>query len=174
MTRQKKSRKINSNGPRALSRTEKGNGVEGKRKSSKGKSAGSRQNEGKKAKQIQTGTKVVKDPRVGSKKPISLEVPVTKPTAEVAKPKKLAPEVELQQLEDNPRLLALLDRLEQGETLEAAEQQWLDTQLDRIEALMQQLGIEVEEEEEPQAKDAEVDLMEQFESGSDLLDQYKD
>ncbi|SDI33309.1 hypothetical protein SAMN04488540_101121 [Ferrimonas sediminum] len=176
MTRQKKSRKSNVNGPRLQPRSEKGSGVEGKRKSSKGKSAGSRQNEASKKKPLAGQPKVVKDPRLGSKTPISLVAPAPKAVTKPVKPEQPAPvrpkltaEQELEQLESNPRLLALLDRMEQGETLSQDDQQWLDGKLDRIEALMKQLGIEVD-----QGLNSEEDLMDQFESGSDLLDQYKD
>ncbi|WP_028111280.1 Der GTPase-activating protein YihI [Ferrimonas kyonanensis] len=176
MTRQKKSRKSNVNGPRLQPRTEKGSGVEGKRKSSKGKSAGSRQNEASKQKPQANKPKVTKDPRLGSKTPISLVAPEPKPVTKAAKPQqpdslrpKPSPEHQLEQLESNPRLLALLDRMEQGETLSQDDQQWLDGKLDRIEALMKQLGIEVD-----QGPNSEEALMDQFEAGSDLLDQYKD
>ncbi len=36
---------------------------------------------------------------------------------------------------------ALLERLEEGGTLNAEEQSWVDAKLDRIDELMQQLGL---------------------------------
>lgn len=97
-----------------------------------------------------------KDPRIGSKKPIPLGVEgkVTKPApvkvkkeAVVKKPK-LSPEEELASLENSERLDALLDRLENGETLSAEEQAWVDQTLDRIDELMEQLGIELGDDDE--------------------------
>ncbi|SUI62037.1 Der GTPase-activating protein YihI [Serratia quinivorans] len=77
-----------------------------------------------------------------------------KPKAE-AKPKpRLTPEEELAKLENDERLDALLDRIDDGETLSAEDQKYVDQTLDRIDALMEQLGIELgdddEEEEEKQ------------------------
>lgn len=46
-------------------------------------------------------------------------------------------------LENSERLDTLLDRLEKGEVLTAEEQAWLDQTLDRIDVLMEQLGIEL-------------------------------
>ncbi|TKB51049.1 GTPase-activating protein [Ferrimonas sediminicola] len=172
MTRKKKSRKINVHGPRQQTRTEKGTGHEGKRKGAKGKAAGSRQNEGSAKSKLRVGRpQEPGDPRLGSKKPISLEAP----QAEAPKAKPLSPEQELEKLENLPRLNALLDRLDREEVLSAEDQQWLDGKLDRIEQLMAQLGIEAEEsEEQEQQTDPEQDLMRRFESGSDLLDDYKE
>ncbi|MCX0498891.1 Der GTPase-activating protein YihI [Erwinia billingiae] len=98
---------------------------------------------------------VSKDPRIGSKKPIALG-PVTadaqpaKKVAKVAKPvedKKvlLSPEEELAKLENDERLDTLLDRLEKDETLSAEDQAWLDQTLDRIDVLMEELGIALDD-----------------------------
>ncbi|BDY06923.1 Der GTPase-activating protein YihI [Ferrimonas sp. YFM] len=172
MTRQKKSRKINVHGPRQQTRTEKGSGHEGKRRNAKGKAAGSRQNEGSAKSRLRADRpQDTLDPRLGSKKPISLVAPQNE--APVAKP--LSPEQELEKLENLPRLNDLLDRLDQDEVLSAEDQQWLDAKLDRIEQLMTQLGIELEEAQEQQAApQPEQDLMSRFESGSELLDDYKE
>jgi len=97
--------------------------------------------------------KPAKDPRIGSKKPIALgpDVVASKPKpAKVAKPvvekkARLSPEEELAQLENDERLDALLDRLENGDALSAEEQAWLDQSLDRIDVLMEQLGIALDD-----------------------------
>ncbi len=54
-----------------------------------------------------------------------------------------------------------VERLEEGGTLNAEEQSWVDAKLDRIDELMQQLGLsyddEDEEEEERQEDDASAE-----------------
>ncbi|QKJ89103.1 Der GTPase-activating protein YihI [Paramixta manurensis] len=93
-----------------------------------------------------------KDPRIGSKKPIALiaedKAPVVKPQpkAKAAPKPTLNPQEELAALENDERLDTLLDRLENGETLPASDQAWLDQTLDRIDALMEQLGIDLDDD----------------------------
>jgi len=92
------------------------------------------------------GNKQAKDPRIGSRKPIALVVDEksSKPQAPKAiKEKKLVmtPEQELASIENDDRLNDLLDRLDAGETLEAAEQAWVDQRVDRYQELMDELGI---------------------------------
>ena len=57
----------------------------------------------------------------------------------------LSPEEELAQLENDERLDTLLDRLENGDALSAEDQAWLDASLDRIDVLMEQLGIALDD-----------------------------
>ncbi|WP_312055925.1 Der GTPase-activating protein YihI [Pantoea brenneri] len=103
-----------------------------------------------------------KDPRIGSKKPVALiadsqtapakaKKSVAKPAAE--KKARLTPEEELAKLENDERLDALLDRLENGETLSAEDQGWLDAALDRIDELMEQLGIAMDDGDDEQAEE---------------------
>ena len=66
----------------------------------------------------------------------------------VKEPKKLAPEVELERLENNEILNELLDALDEGKTISKADQQFVDECLDRIAQLMEELGIQDEEETE--------------------------
>lgn len=102
-----------------------------------------------------------RDPRLGSKKPIPLVadgVTMPAPVKKAAKPVqakvRLSPEEELAQLENSERLDQLLDRMENGETLAAEDQAWLDETLDRIDELMEQLGIEMDDEaSDEQAED---------------------
>lgn len=86
---------------------------------------------------------IIKDPRIGSKKPISL-VQTDDPIIKVNQPKKvkLTPEQELDQLENDTKLDHLLDLVEQGKTLTTEQQSYLDNKLDRIDQLMKQLGYE--------------------------------
>ena len=97
--------------------------------------------------------KPAKDPRIGSKKPVALgsDVVASKPKpVKAAKPapeKKvnLSPEEELAKLENDELLYNLLDRLENGDALSAEDQAWLDASLDRIDVLMEQLGIALDD-----------------------------
>lgn len=86
---------------------------------------------------------IIKDPRIGSKKPISL-VQTDDPIIKVNQPKKvkLTPQQELDQLENDTKLDHLLDLVEQGKTLTNEQQSYLDNKLDRIDQLMKQLGYE--------------------------------
>lgn len=92
-------------------------------------------------------TQTVSDSRIGSKKPIPLIV--TETTSSITKThsnaktidvKKLSSEKELQELENNPYLEQLLDMVEDDLQLSIQQQQDLNTMLDRIDELMQQLG----------------------------------
>lgn len=106
-----------------------------------------------------------RDPRLGSKKPVALgsEGATAKPAraAKAVKPQaekkpRLTPQEELASLENDERLDTLLDRLESGESLSAEEQAWLDQTLDRIDVLMEQLGIALDDDVEDEA--AEEDM----------------
>ena len=104
------------------------------------------------------------DPRIGSKKPIALgvtDVQVKKPKQHKPKVEKpmLTPQAELDLLENDERLDALLERLEEGETLNAEEQAWVNAKLDRIDALMAELGIAYEDDEDEEEKEKGDDLM---------------
>lgn len=110
-----------------------------------------------------------KDPRIGSKVPVALVVeavvqakPQPKLKAE-AKPR-LSPEQELAKLENDERLDALLDRIEDGETLNAEEQTYVDQTLDRIDTLMEQLGIELGEDDD--AVEKQEDILKLLKSGN--------
>lgn len=111
------------------------------------------------------GQSTIADPRLGSKKPIPLIVEDNKPTVHsVVKEKpvvkeKMTPEKELEMLESDDRLDSILARLEDGETITAKEQQYVDTCLDRIDELMNILGIEYSEEEEEEDEEKLDDIM---------------
>lgn len=132
----------------------------------KGLKAGSRQQvEQQKGK---SAGKQAKDPRIGSRKPVALivEEKGTKSTVSKAvKEKKLVmtPEQELASIENDDRLNDLLDRLDAGETLEAAEQAWVDQRVDRYQELMDELGI-IDNDDDEETDDAfeESDYEESF------------
>ena len=110
----------------------------------KGLKAGSRQQV--EQSNNKSGNSQSKDPRIGSRKPVVLVVDdkQKKPAAPKAvKEKKLVmtPEQELAFIENDDRLNDLLDRLDAGETLDAAEQAWVDQRVDRYQELMDELGI---------------------------------
>ncbi|MBJ3816044.1 Der GTPase-activating protein YihI [Shimwellia pseudoproteus] len=130
-----------------------------RQKKHRGHSAGSRaqgssQNGGKNTSQ--------QDPRIGSKKPIALGItdapvkPQHKPKSE--KPM-LTPQAELELLENDERLDALLERMEEGETLSQQDRDWVDQKLDRIDALMQQLGLSYDDDESEEEEEAQEDMM---------------
>ena len=137
----------------------------------KGLKAGSRQQvEQQKGK---SAGKQAKDPRIGSRKPVALivEEKGSKSTVSKAvKEKKLVmtPEQELASIENDDRLNDLLDRLDAGETLEAAEQAWVDQRVDRYQELMDELGI-IDNDDDEETDDAfeESDYEESFQPASE-------
>ncbi|MTH47030.1 Der GTPase-activating protein YihI [Intestinirhabdus alba] len=109
-----------------------------------------------------------KDPRIGSKTPVLLGV--TGKVVGQHKPKSekpmLSPQAELDLLETDERLDALLERLEAGEALSAEEQSWVDAKLDRIDALMQQLGLSYDDDEDEEEEEKPEDMMRLLRGGS--------
>lgn len=98
-----------------------------------------------------------KDPRIGSRKKVPLIVEfVNKPEKGMTIPavqleektKQLNPMLELEQLENNECLNQLLDELEAGQTLSLEDQQFVDDCLERIAQLMDELGINDDEDNE--------------------------
>lgn len=136
---------------------------EKKKRKHKGLPSGSRANEGLGEKKVVA--KEVKDPRIGSRKKVPLMVEfVNQPEkgkfiqpVPVEYTPRLAPEIELEQLESNECLNQLLDDLEAGKTLSPSDQQFVDECLARVQQLMTELGIEDED-------DSEDDLLRQFET----------
>ncbi|MGU3416279.1 Der GTPase-activating protein YihI [Enterobacteriaceae bacterium C34A] len=110
-----------------------------------------------------------KDPRVGSKTPIPLgavERPVTRQQKPKSEKPMLSPQAELDLLENDERLDALLERLKEGHTLTADEQTWVNAKLDRIDELMQQLGLSYDDEEDEEEEDAKEDMMRLLKGGN--------
>ncbi|MGR5470122.1 Der GTPase-activating protein YihI, partial [Vibrio astriarenae] len=109
-----------------------------------------------------------RDPRLGSKKKIPLIVePVKKMTKQE---RQLSAQQELEMLENDAQLNVLLDRIEAGENLGKGLQQYVDEKLDRIEKLMDQLGLLEPEEEE----DFTAPTVKGSRSDDDLLADFDD
>ncbi|MBP0604307.1 GTPase-activating protein [Aeromonas sanarellii] len=142
----------------------------------KGLKAGSRQQVEQAGKK--SGTKQAKDPRIGSRKPVALimDEKSSKPVAPKAvKEKKLVmtPEQELASIENDDRLNDLLDRLDAGETLDAAEQAWVDQRVDRYQALMDELGIiDTDEDEDGDFDDVEYEESSEPASEEELWERF--
>lgn len=148
MTRKKKDRANSEASPVFFDRPLKKNDIASlakkRAKKRKGLTAGSRHSVGKKHASLSSGHNK-NDPRLGSKKPIAL---VIDPAIEMTKSGKIsheAAEKELKLLENDTQLMTLLDRIENGEKLGAGLQAMVDEKLDRIEALMDVLGLLEEE-----------------------------
>lgn len=114
-----------------------------------------------------------KDPRIGSKVPVPLVMdskvkakPATKPVAKVETKPRLTPEEELTKLENDERLDALLDRLDNDEVLSKEDQAYVDLTLDRIDALMEQLGIELGDEDDEEKEEKQEDILKLLKSGN--------
>ena len=138
-----------------------------RQKKHRGHAAGSRTSGGDAA-SAGKGRSQQQDPRIGSKKPIPLGVTESTPAVKQHKPKSekpmLSPQAELDLLENDERLDALLERLEEG--LNAEEQAWVDAKLDRIDALMQQLGLSYDDDEDEEEEERQEDMMRLLKGGN--------
>lgn len=146
MTRQKKSRKP---GPLAPAKKPKdaqeGSGPAHGKKKGKGQKPGQRHNiSHTKTKSTADAKGQQDDPRKGSRRKIPLVDIHEKPVANAP----LTPAEELHQLEQDHHLQALVERFEQGEELSEQDQAYLDEKSDRYEQLAQQLGIDLDDEDE--------------------------
>ncbi|MCW8331086.1 GTPase-activating protein [Photobacterium sp. SDRW27] len=171
MTRKKRSRKPGSEGPAAF--TQKSTtqlDLEARKrqkdKKRKGLKSGSRHSEAQMNDSRAQAKR--KDPRHGSKKPVPLIVEAKKPATK--KERRLSAEQELAMLENDAQLMVLLDRIEAGENLGSGLQKQVDEKLDRIEQLMNQLGLL--EDDEPAAAD-DVQPAADLSSDDDLLDKFE-
>ena len=102
--------------------------------------------------------------RVSAVKPVPLFAEgktSVKPAVKPAEPVKarLSPEEELAKLENDERLDALLLRPENNETLTAEENTYVDTMLERIDALMEKLGISLDEDDDEEKTDDIMQLL---------------
>ncbi|CDH33983.1 Der GTPase-activating protein YihI [Xenorhabdus bovienii] len=119
-------------------------------------------NHGNDSNKNRSGDKEGQDPRIGSKVPVPLiigEKVVVKPVVE--KPKasqkpRLSPQEELAMLEQDEHLDELLARLEKGEELSQEENAYVDEKLDRIDELMEALGINLEEDDSEEEKKEDI------------------
>lgn len=134
-------------------------------KKRRGNTPGSRAQEAASAQKRGEG-RHVRDSRLGSKVPVPLLVetpvaviqPKAAAKADLA-PKPLSPQQELERLENDPRLHQLLDRLDEGEILSQEDQRYVDETLDRIDALMVELGIELGDEDEEDEAEPREDIL---------------
>ena len=142
----------------------------------KGLKAGSRQQVEQAGKK--SGSKQAKDPRIGSRKPVVLIVEEKQSKPVAPKPQKekklvMTPEQELASIENDDRLNDLLDRLDAGETLEAAEQAWVDQRVDRYQELMDELGIiDTDEDDDGDFDDVEYEEPRQPASEEELWERF--
>ncbi|MFO6423385.1 Der GTPase-activating protein YihI [Motilimonas sp. KMU-193] len=190
MSRQKKTRKVNANGPKLGERikvNQEQARLQKKQSKRKGLKAGNRNAQEKVEVEV-SQHRAPKDPRAGSKKPIPLtpeqaqqQAPVElaqyQPKAKLVsnKPKpKLSPEKELAQLESDERLASLLDKLDDGEQLNAKDMKWVNQQMARHQALLEQLGLLEEDEVGSPDEDAMFDAFSNLDnSWMDNLDKDK-
>lgn len=155
MSRQKKSRKPAAFGPSKPPRLKKSEGQTRHSKKPKGLNTGSRYNPPITSSHQQPSQQT-QDPRHGSKKPIELDpqscslsdhhMPY-QPQVKLAKvkPEPLSPEDELTQIENDPQLMALLDRADNGEILNKKEAKYFNAKMTRHQALLNILGLDYTE-----------------------------
>ncbi len=170
MPKRKKSRKVGLIGVRSVPKDERQRPAPTERvRKKKGKPAGNKQTEGQTKKNQQAVKRAPADPRVGSKKPVSLTATTASRTNKPAKPKFFSPQQELDAIENDSRLDSLLDKLDAGKRISAEEQAYVDGRLKRHKQLCQLLGINPEEEQSAQQQ--EPDLLAKFERSN--LDEFK-
>jgi hypothetical protein len=176
MSRTKKSRKPISEPTKKpkLSKKEL-ESVEKRVRKKKGKQAGNRQKEAKPLEQASANNVANRDPRIGSKKPIDLggvKVANTKPTkaknvqhaAPIAAIRAIEPvesnfAAELEAIEDNPQLQAILAKQESGEDLSDQEVDLYNQQMTRYDELRDILGLEDDfDDEMDESSKSEDDL----------------
>lgn len=122
---------------------------------------------------VRQNTRAPQDSRIGSKKPVALTVEGAsvhlKSSAgalQLQKPRETA-EQELARLENDDRLDALLQHLEQDETLSTAGRRYVDQTLNRIDELVTELGIELIDDDEEEAQTKQEDILQLLKRGYD-------
>lgn len=161
MARQKKSRKVGKIG---ISKTPSNvrKPTEKRVKKHLGKPAGSRNNEALTVKQ--DAKKVNKDPRHGSKKPVSLIAETKEHKLAAKKVKYFSPTQELAAIEQDPRLATLLDKIDLGKKVSREDQHYVDQTLARHKILCDILGLTDEPEKQKESSEGQTDLYSQFEA----------
>jgi ribosome assembly protein YihI (activator of Der GTPase) len=161
MARQKKSRKVGKIG---ISKTPSNvrKPTEKRVKKHLGKPAGTRNNEALTVKQ--DPKKVNKDPRHGSKKPVSLIAVAKEQKSSPKKVKYFSPAQELDALEQDPRLATLLDKIDLGKKVSREDQHYVDQTLARHKVLCDILGLSDEPEKQKEIVQEQTDLYSQFEA----------
>lgn len=160
MSRKKKSRKIPSNGPVRLSQDklkEMRALKEQRVKKTKGAKPGSRNSVDALQPDAEKNNQQNKDKRVGSKKPIPLVAIAPEPVIELKRNLKpqvelkkvvqpeLSPEQELEALENDDRLLKLVELHENGQLLTGKDAKYFNSRIARHQVLCELLGIEDED-----------------------------
>ena len=161
MARQKKSRKVGKIG---ISKTPSNvrKPTEKRVKKHLGKPAGTRNNEALIVKQ--DAKKVNKDPRHGSKKPVSLFAETKQQKTAAKKVKYFSPTQELEAIEQNPRFADLLDKIDLGKKIAGEDQHFVDQTLARHKVLCDILGLTDEPEKPKESSEQQTDLYSQFEA----------
>jgi len=171
MPRQKKSRKIGQIGTPSAPKAKRVSKIsDRKTKKTLGKPAGSRNNQDQ-SKDNQLGSRQLKDPRFGSKKPVPLIVSEKPAAAAPNKVKHFSPTQELNSIEQDERLMSLLEKLDAGAQLNREDKQYADSKMARHKELCDLLGI-VDEPQEREEQQPEQDLYTQFESIN--IDQFRE
>jgi ribosome assembly protein YihI (activator of Der GTPase) len=161
MARQKKSRKVGKIGvTKTPSNVRKP--TEKRVKKHLGKPAGSRNNEALTV--MQDSKKVNKDPRHGSKKPVSLFAETKEQKSASKKVKYFSPSQELAAIEQDPRLGILLDKIDLGKKITREDQQYVDQTLARHKVLCEMLGLKDDVEKPIETSEKKTDLYSQFEA----------
>lgn len=161
MARQKKSRKVGKIGVTKTSSNVR-KPTEQRVKKHLGKPAGSRNNEALTVKQ--DPKKVNKDPRHGSKKPISLFAETKEQKTAAKKVKYFSPNQELAAIEQDPRLATLLDKIDLGKKITKEDQHYVDQTLVRHKVLCDMLGLSDEPDKPKESPEQQTDLYSQFEA----------
>jgi ribosome assembly protein YihI (activator of Der GTPase) len=161
MARQKKSRKVGKIG---ISKTPSNvrKPTEKRVKKHLGKPAGSRNSETLTV--MQDSKKVNKDPRHGSKKPVSLFAETKEQKSASKKVIYFSPTQELAAIEQDPRLASLLDKIDIGKKITREDQQYVDQTLARHKVLCEMLGLKDEIEKPIKTSEKETDLYSLFEA----------
>lgn len=182
MTRQKKSRKVAEIRVKSKDTRSEKPTQDRRKKAPKGQKSGTRNSLVENVDVQVTSSGIKKDPKHGSKKPIPLikttdqtkvekEIvhSTSKPSAKLNKAKVdvIPPDVELTDIESDETLIALVERVEDGELLTGKEAKYFNKMMDRHAELLKILGVEDEDETED-----EVDPIEGLKSNQwdDLLD----
>ena len=161
MARQKKSRKVGKIG---ISKTPSNvrKPTEKRTKKHLGKPAGSRNNEALTVNQ--DSKKINKDPRHGSKKPISLTADTKEKKSVEKQVKYFSPTQELSSIEQDLRLASLLDKIDIGKNITREDQHFVNQTLARHKVLCEMLGLTEELEKPIKSSEQQTDLYSQFES----------
>jgi ribosome assembly protein YihI (activator of Der GTPase) len=133
-------------------------------KNTKGRPAGSRHNVDAKG-DTNTQQKQKKDPRIGSKKPVAL-IKTAEPIVTIKQRKFATPAEELAFIEADAKLIALLDKVDNGKALTKEQAEYVNTKTSRHQALCELMGIANEDD------DDEVDPLDNLDAFK--LDDFKD